>query len=110
MTLHAPEIHIPRTTAKRIFARLRDGTAPDEGLELFTAGRERWLRSFEDDLESAADGDSRVRLFNGRYGDGKTHLMKLFRSLALDRSFAVSYVVLTKRTPLNRWDQLYREI
>ena len=42
------------------------------------------------------------------YGDGKTHLMKLFRARALNENFAVSYVVLSTNTPLNRWDLLYR--
>src|SRR5262245_47606451 len=96
--------------ARRVINRLIDGVAPDEGLDALTAGREKWLTALCEDLESAEEGDRRIRILNGRYGDGKTHLMKLLRARALAANFAVSYVVLSKNTPLNRWDQLYRGI
>jgi hypothetical protein len=99
---------ITPVVARRIISRLIDGVAPDEGLDALTAGRERWLRALDEDLESAREGDRRIRIFNGDYGDGKTHLMKLFRARALNANFAVSYVVLSTNTPLNRWDLLYR--
>ena len=105
-----PSTELTRETARRIINRLAEGTPPEEGLEILTAGRERWLASVDEDLEFLSSGDSRVRIFNGRYGDGKTHLMKLVRLLAFRRGFPVSYVAIRKEVPLNRWDQLYREI
>src|SRR5437588_10657243 len=101
---------LTRDSARRIVSRLLEGTAPDEGLMLLTAGREKWIESLEDDLHLIETGDRRVRLFNGRYGDGKTHLMKVLRALAFTHGLVVSYVVIRREVPLNRWDRLYSEI
>jgi hypothetical protein len=96
------------TVARRIVERLKAGAAPDEGIELFTAGRDRWLKALARDLEDVADGDAKLRIFNGRYGDGKTHLMKLTRHLALSAGFVTAYVPISKDVPLSNWSALYR--
>ena len=102
-----------RTTARAIISSLADGVVPRVGVHLFTAGRERWLQSLEEDLEDLADEasiDGRLRIINGRNGDGKTHLMHLLRQRALGAEFAVSYVVISDQVPLHRWDLVYSEI
>ncbi len=102
-----------RPTARAIIDSLADGVVPRVGAQLFTAGRERWLKSVEEDLEDIADNgseDGRLRIINGRNGDGKTHLMHLVRQRALDAKFAVSYVVISDIVPLHRWDLVYGEI
>lgn len=104
------QVPISRAAARRIVARLLDGTAPDEGLDLFTAGRARWIGSLREDFEDVAEGDRRVRIFNGRYGDGKTHLMKVTREMARELGFPVTYVPISSSVPLNRWDRLYQMI
>ena len=101
------------STARAIIESLADGVVPRVGAQFFTAGRERWLQSFEEDLEDLADGaseDGRLRIINGRNGDGKTHLMHLVRQRALDAKFAVSYVVISDLVPLHRWDLVYGSI
>lgn len=102
-----------RTIARAIISSLADGVVPRVGAHLFTAGRERWLQSLEEDLQDLADEaslDGRLRIINGRNGDGKTHLMHLLRQRALDAAFAVSYVVISDQVPLHRWDLVYSEI
>lgn len=89
---------------------LRDGIPPDEGLETLTVGREKWISSIEEDLEQVRQGSSRLRVFNGRYGDGKTHLMKITRNKAFEHGFAVSYLSISQDIPLNRWDFIYQAI
>jgi hypothetical protein len=94
--------------ARRIVERLKAGAAPDEGIELFTAGRDRWLKALSRDLEDVADGDAKLRIFNGRYGDGKTHLMKLTRHMALKCGLVTAYVPISKDVPLSNWGALYK--
>jgi hypothetical protein len=99
--------------ARSIIESLADGVVPRVGAHLFTAGRERWLHSLDEDLEDLGDQDSRdgrLRILNGRNGDGKTHLMHLFRQQAFQAGFVVSYVVISDDVPLYRWDLVYREI
>lgn len=96
--------------ARSIIESLKAGTVPDEGAEYFTAGRDRWLQSLRINLEDVAEGDRKIRIFNGRYGDGKTHLMRLLRSMALQSNFVVGYVAITKEVPLSQWALLYQAI
>jgi hypothetical protein len=99
--------------ARSIVRSLADGVVPPTGIRLFTAGRERWLRSLELDLQDLAEEDAQeghLRIVNGRNGDGKTHLLHLLREIALDRGFAVSYVVVSDQMPLHRWDRVYAAI
>ena len=99
--------------ARTIINSLADGVVPHVGAHLFTAGREKWLESLDEDLEDLAEDasiDGRLRIINGRNGDGKTHLMHLLRQRALNAGFAVSYVVVSAQMPLHRWDLVYGEI
>jgi hypothetical protein len=101
---------LTKEEAIRILDALRDGIAPDEGLDVLTVGREKWIASITDDLEHIEGGASRLRIFNGRYGDGKTHLMKVTKAKALSKGYAVSYLSVSKDLPLNRWDLIYRSL
>src|SRR5687767_15818325 len=107
MTADALWATLDGATARSMVKSLADGVVPPTGVHLFTAGRERWLHGLEVDLQDLAEeaavaraAEGHLRLVNGRNGDGKTHLMHLLRELALDRGFAVSYVVVSKQTPL----------
>jgi len=99
--------------AQAIVRSLNDGVVPKEGAHLFTAGREKWLKSLGRDLDNLS-GDSprggRIRIINGRNGDGKTHLMHLIRNMALEADLAVSYVVISKDIPLFKSDRVYGAI
>ena len=100
-------------TAREIVRSLHSGVVPAHGSGLFSYGRDRWLRSIEIDLEDLASSESRVgrvRIINGRNGDGKTHLMHLISQLALNKGFAVAYVVISELVPLSKWDRVYREV
>jgi len=100
-----------RRPARRIIGHLREGVAPDDGLDLLTVGRERWVQSIREDLELADEAEARrVRFFNGRYGDGKTHLLKLTSLIAQQSNFVVTLFTISKDLPLNRWDRLYPAI
>jgi len=97
--------------ARAIIEGLRKGSVPVEYVSFFTVGRANWLTFIEDDLDQyIAAGGAKVRFINGDYGDGKTHFMSIIRHLALEKGFAVSFVVLTREVPMQKFELVYREI
>ncbi len=97
--------------ARAIIEELRKGSVPMDYVSFFTVGRENWLTFIEDDLDHyIAEGGAKVRFINGDYGDGKTHFMSVIRHMALEKGFAVSFVVLTREVPMQKFEIVYREI
>ena len=97
--------------ARTIIEHLRRGSVPVEQVPYFTVGRERWLSIIDDDLAHyIAAGGTKVRFLNGDYGDGKTHFLSIIQHLAVQTGFAVSFVVLTREVPMQKFELVYREI
>ncbi|MCD6184795.1 MAG: DUF2791 family P-loop domain-containing protein [Deltaproteobacteria bacterium] len=97
--------------ARFIIEQLRKGSVPIENVALFTVGRKNWLTFIEDDLEHyIGNGGSKVRFISGDYGDGKTHFMSVIRHLAMEKGFAVSFVVLTREVPIHKFETVYQTI
>ena len=53
---------------------------------------------------------AKVRFLSGDYGDGKTHFMSVIRHISLQKGFAVSFVVLTRETPIHKFEAVYQAI
>jgi len=97
--------------ARSIIEELRKGSVPIEYVPVFTVGRKNWLTFIEDDLENyIGQGGSKVRFISGDYGDGKTHFMSVIRYLAMEKGFAVSFVVLTRDVPIHKFETVYQSI
>jgi len=97
--------------ARAIIEELRKGSVPVDYVPFFTVGRENWLTLIEDDLDKyIAEGGAKVRFLSGDYGDGKTHFMSVIRHLALQKGFAVSFVVLTREVPIHKFEAVYQSI
>ena len=97
--------------ARAIIEDLRKGSVPINYVPFFTVGRQNWLRFIEEDLDHyIAEGGAKVRFINGDYGDGKTHFMSIVRHLALQKGFAVSFVVLTREVPVHKFEIVYQTI
>ncbi|MBF0353549.1 MAG: DUF2791 family P-loop domain-containing protein [SAR324 cluster bacterium] len=97
--------------ARAVIEHLRKGSVPIEYVPFFTVGRTQWLTLIEDDLENyIGQGGSKVRFINGDYGDGKTHFMSVIQHLALEKKFAVSFVVLTREVPIHKFEVVYQQI
>lgn len=97
--------------ARAIIEGLRKGLVPTDYVAFFTVGRQNWLKFVEEDLDHfISEGGGKVRFINGDYGDGKTHFMSVIRQLALQKSFASSFVVLTRDIPIHKFEIVYREI
>ena len=97
--------------ARAIIEELRKGSVPVDYVPFFTVGRENWLTFIEDDLDKyIAEGGAKVRFLSGDYGDGKTHFMSVIRHISLQKGFAVSFVVLTRETPIHKFEAVYQAI
>ncbi len=105
------ELDLKAFEARAVIEDLRKGSVPIDYVPSFTVGRQRWLTFVEEDLDHyIAEGGAKVRFINGDYGDGKTHFMSVVRHLALQKGFAVSFVVLTREVPIHKFEVVYQTI
>ncbi len=105
------ELELRAFEARAVIEDLRKGSVPIDYVPSFTVGRQRWLTFVEEDLDHyIAEGGAKVRFINGDYGDGKTHFMSVVRHLALQKGFAVSFVVLTREVPIHKFEVVYQTI
>jgi hypothetical protein len=79
----------PHFLPRKVIEALRLGIVPEEGVCLYTVGREEETTVFREWLHSE-DEPSAVLI--GPYGTGKTHLLRYFRRIALKTGYAVALV------------------
>ncbi|MDM8525906.1 DUF2791 family P-loop domain-containing protein [Desulfococcaceae bacterium HSG8] len=97
--------------ARSVIEELRKGSVPVDYVPFFTVGREHWLKFIDDDLDNyIAEGGAKVRFISGDYGDGKTHFMSVISNLALEKGFAVSFVVLTREVPIHKFEAVCQSV
>ena len=69
--------------SKHMIEALRSGVPSREVGACFTEARPAMMRRISDRLEAVREsGRSDGMIFTGRYGEGKTHLLKTFFSMA----------------------------
>jgi adenosylhomocysteinase len=96
--------------ARDIINALRRGTVPQAGLEFLAVGLERENLTVSAQLAHVATGRGDFKFVRGAYGAGKTFLGALVAEAALDKGFAVSYVVVSTDTPLYKLETVYHRI
>lgn len=98
------EISLSQEKAYQIVSALRNGTPPEEGVDLYSVGREALLSYFTEKLnEIKKFGVSDVKFISGDFGHGKSHFLDLLKSLALKENFIVSKTVLhSKDVPFDQ--------
>lgn len=109
----APAANISRLTqpvARDIVNALRRGTVPQAGLEFLAVGLEREMLTVSAQLAHVATGRGDFKFVRGAYGAGKTFLGALAAEAALEKGFAVSYVVVSTDTPLYKLEAVYHRI
>lgn len=93
-----------------IIEALRSGIPSRSVAEVFQQGREKILKEVEDHLYAVSETrNASSYLFQAEFGNGKTHLLNMIFDMAWGRNFVVSKVVLSKETPLNKPESLYRK-
>ena len=81
---------IPRREAKAILSSLGAGVVPRSGLRHVAVGRLREIAAIKQDLDQIREGGAAVRFVIGRFGSGKSFLLQLARSYALESRFVVA--------------------
>ena len=81
---------IPRREANAILAALAAGVVPRSGLRHIAVGRAKEIASLLQNLDQIKDGGAAVRFFIGRFGSGKSFLLQLIRTYALENKFVVA--------------------
>lgn len=81
---------LPKRVSTALINALGSGVVPRLGVEQIAVGRDRELKALLQDLDNVASGGASFRFVIGRYGAGKSFLLQLVRSQALDRGFVVA--------------------
>ena len=96
---------------EHIFERLRSGTVPERGLDKFAVGIDKPLGEIRRQLDLAASGEGVFKFLRGGYGCGKTFMSQYTIIEALQRNFAVSFVVVSPNdTQFHKFDDVYHKI
>jgi len=78
---------VPRRISSMLLNSLAGGVVPRTGLEYIAIGRKPEINAILDDFRDLEDGGACFRFIIGRYGSGKSFLLRLVRSHGLDRGF-----------------------
>ncbi len=81
------EIKIPRRILGSLLTSLSAGVVPRSGAQYIAIGRNDEVAALSGDLDRVAEGGGAMRFLVGRYGSGKSFLIQLTRSAAMDRGF-----------------------
>ena len=81
---------VPKRVAAVILNSLKGGVVPRIGLPYITVGREVEIRALLTDLSLIADGGASFRFLVGRYGAGKSFLLRTIRTHAMGEGFVVA--------------------
>lgn len=96
---------------REIVDALRRGTVPQQGLDTFAVGLERFAPTIEEELHGVAAGGAQFKAIRGDYGSGKTFFARWMIERAKRAGFAVTEVQISEReTPLHRLETVYRRM
>lgn len=100
-----------RFSALQVIECLRSGVSSRHLSSIFSYGREAVMERVERDLSRIQTGGGTIPLvIKGNFGNGKTHFLNIIAQLAEKMNFAVSFVPLSKETPFDKLDRLYRRV
>ncbi len=74
-----------------ILQSLKAGVVPRRGLQHIQVGRSEEVKALMRDVDRIEDGGSAVRFIIGEYGSGKTFLLQLVRSAALEKGLVTMH-------------------
>lgn len=97
--------------ARHIIEALRSGVPSRAVGQYFSEARPRIMREISDHLDSVCDaGKSSGMIISGKYGEGKTHLLNTVFNLAHSNNMVVSYLSLSKETPMDKLYLVYQKV
>jgi hypothetical protein len=81
---------VSKREATAILSSLSAGVVPRTGLRHIAVGRLREIQAIQQDLDRMRDGGAATRFIVGPFGSGKSFLLQLVRSHALESKFVVA--------------------
>ncbi len=81
---------IPKREATSILNSLNAGVVPRSGLRHIAVGRLAETAALKQDMDQIRDGGATIRFVIGRFGSGKSFLLQLARTYALESKFVVA--------------------
>lgn len=97
--------------ARHIIEALRSGIPSRAVGEYFSEARPRIMKEISNRLDMVCEqGKSSGMVISGKYGEGKTHLLNTVFNLAHSNNMVVSYLSLSKETPMDKLYLVYQKI
>lgn len=97
--------------ARHIIEALRSGIPSRAVGQYFSEARPRVIREISERLDMVSEhGKSSGMIISGKYGEGKTHLLNTVFNLAHSNNMVVSYLSLSKETPVDKLYLVYQKL
>ncbi len=97
--------------ARHIIEALRSGIPSRAVGQYFSEARPRIMREISDRLDTVSEqSKSSGMIISGKYGEGKTHLLNTVFNLAHSNNMVVSYLSLSKETPMDKLYLVYQKL
>jgi len=84
------KIKISKKISTALINSLSAGVVPRVGVEHIAVGREKELQSLCQNLNDIAEGVAAFRFIVGNYGSGKSFMLQMIRSQAMEQGFVVA--------------------
>ncbi len=97
--------------ARHIIEALRSGIPSRAVGQYFSEARPKIMKEISDRLDGICEqGKSSGMIISGKYGEGKTHLLNTVFNLAHSNHMVVSYLSLSKETPMDKLYLVYQKL
>lgn len=97
--------------ARHVIEALRSGVPSRAVGAYFSNARPRIMRDIRERLDNVSkNGKSSGMVVSGKYGEGKTHLLNTVFTMAHENHMVVSYLSLSKETPMDKLYLIYQKI
>ncbi|MDA8344174.1 MAG: DUF2791 family P-loop domain-containing protein [Thermaerobacter sp.] len=100
------------SAARTAVEHLRAGVPSAGAAQMLSVGRRRILGEIEGELAALQAGrpGRHLRIIAANYGEGKSHTLNAVRAIAARDHFLVSQITVSRETPLDRVDRVYRKL
>lgn len=97
--------------ARHIMEALRSGVPSRAVGAYFSGARPRMMREVTERMSAVCNtGKSGGMVISGKYGEGKTHLLNTVFTMAHEQNMVVSFLSLSKETPMDKLYLFYQKL
>lgn len=97
--------------SRRVIEALRSGVPSRAVGQYFSEARPQIMKIISEKMERVLEtGESDGMIISGKYGEGKTHLLNTVFNMAHSNNMVVSYLSLSKETPMDKLYLVYQKM